>query len=106
MVFNELQTGSNRIVDPLDVTRQRKMESDLQSEDLLVPCVAAGKLLGDLESLETIRDRVKSELEKFHRGITRLDNPHRYPVGLEASLHELKSQLVLAARGIDDGETS
>jgi len=26
-------------------------------------------------------------------------NPHQYPVGLELSLHDLKTELVLRARG-------
>jgi nicotinate phosphoribosyltransferase len=35
----------------------------------------------------------------LHPGIKRFANPHQYPVGLEASLHDVKTRLVLAARG-------
>jgi hypothetical protein len=32
-------------------------------------------------------------------------NPHQYPVGLERSLHDLKTKLVLEARGVaEEGE--
>jgi hypothetical protein len=40
----------------------------------------------------------------LHAGIKRLVNPHRYPVGLEQRLHELKTALVLAARAQRDRE--
>jgi nicotinate phosphoribosyltransferase len=38
-------------------------------------------------------------LARFHFGIKRFINPHQYPVGLEEGLHELKTDLVLKARG-------
>jgi nicotinate phosphoribosyltransferase len=36
--------------------------------------------------------------------VKRFVNPHQYPVGLERGLHELKTRLVLAARGVGDEE--
>lgn len=103
MVYNELQGPSSLIVDPLDNTRRRKMEADLDFEDLLVPQIKNGKPIHESETLATIRARVQCELSKFHSGILRLNHPHRYPVGLEANLHDLKSTLVLRARGLDQG---
>jgi len=79
------------------------MEADLDFEDLLVPQIKNGKPIHESETLATIRERVQSELSKFHSGILRLNHPHRYPVGLEANLHDLKSTLVLRARGLDQG---
>jgi nicotinate phosphoribosyltransferase len=89
----------------MDVTRQRRMEPHLQFEDLLKPCVANGKLVCEPESLGTIRDRVRHQLASFHDGVKRLKNPHRYPVGLESNLQDLKSKLVLEARGLVDGSS-
>ena len=99
MVFDETLGPSNYMIDPLDVTRRRELDSDTDFEDLLIPTFRAGEVVAEAESLEQIRERVKTQLSLFHGGIRRLANPHRYPVGLEAGLHKLKSELVLAARG-------
>jgi len=99
MVFDETLGPSNYMIDPLDVTRRREIDSKTTYEDLLVPVFKAGQIVSAIESLDQIRERVKTQLGLFHDGIRRLANPHRYPVGLEAGLHKLKSELVLAARG-------
>ena len=99
MVFDETLGPSNYMIDPLDVTRRREIDSKTAYEDLLKPVFTDGGTLVEAESLAEIRQRVKMQLSLFHDGIRRLANPHRYPVGLEAGLHKLKSELVLAARG-------
>jgi len=99
MVFDETLGPSNYMIDPLDVTRRRELDKDTAYEDLLKPAFKAGQAVAEPESLDLIRERVKTQLGLFHAGIRRLANPHRYPVGLEAGLHKLKSELVLAARG-------
>ena len=99
MVFDETLGPSNYMIDPLDVTRRREIDSKTAYEDLLNPVFKGGGTLVEPESLAEIRQRVKTQLSLFHDGIRRLANPHRYPVGLEAGLHKLKSELVLAARG-------
>ena len=48
------------------------------------------------------RERAQAALAGLHEGVRRLANPHRYPVGLERGLHERRTQLVLAARGLDE----
>ena len=87
------------IVDPLDATRRKHVKPDTLFEDLLVPIFRAGKLAYSLPSLEQIRQRAQAQLAMFHPGIKRLLNPHQYPVGLEAGLHDLKLELILRARG-------
>lgn len=86
-------------VDPLDVTRRKHFEPDTICEDLLVPIFREGKLVYQTPSLEEIRKRVQQQLGMLHPGMKRCVNPHEYPAGLELRLHELKSQLVLKARG-------
>ena len=49
-----------------------------------------------------MRERTKAQLDLFHAGVKRLMNPHQYPVGLELGLHNLKTDLVLKARGPGD----
>jgi nicotinate phosphoribosyltransferase len=103
MVFDETIGPSNFMIDPMDITRRRELDESLAFDDLLKPVFRNGHPLAENESLDAIRSRVKSELEMFHGGIRRLANPHRYPVGLEAELHQLKSRLVLEARGQSNG---
>ena len=87
------------IVDPLDSTRRKHFVPTTPAEDLLVPVFKEGKLVYQTPPLSEIRRRAQNQLAMFHQGIKRFTNPHQYPVGLELGLHELKTQLVLKARG-------
>jgi len=46
-----------------------------------------------------IQARAKEQIARLHPGIRRFVNPHQYPVGLALELYELKTRLVLEARG-------
>jgi nicotinate phosphoribosyltransferase len=35
----------------------------------------------------------------LHPGVKRFDNPHAYPAGLELTLHDFKTGLILKAKG-------
>jgi nicotinate phosphoribosyltransferase len=91
--------GAVTIVDPLDVTRRKHFETDTAHEDLLLPIFRGGKLVYQTPTLDEIRKRVQQQLAMLHPGIKRSVNPHEYPAGLELRLHDLKTQLVLKARG-------
>jgi nicotinate phosphoribosyltransferase len=71
-----------------------------EHEDLLVPVFRAGKLVYDPPALESVRSRAAEQLAGFHAGVKRFMNPHQYPVGLEQRLSDLKTRLVLRARGV------
>ena len=90
------------MVDPADPTRRRDMPGDVHAEDLLVPVFRHGGLVYARPPLADIRTRTQTQLKLFHPGVRRLDNPHQYPVGLEAGLHERKTALILATRGHKD----
>jgi nicotinate phosphoribosyltransferase len=87
------------IVDPLDPTRRKHIEPGTPFEDLLVPIFREGRLVYREPSLDEIRRRAQTQLAMFHTGVKRIVNPHQYPVGLELTLHELKTKLVTEARG-------
>jgi nicotinate phosphoribosyltransferase len=100
MIFDQLSgEPTHTIVDSLDLTRRRSVPANAKFEDLLVPVFRRGKRVYELPSMEDIRARRASQLARFHDGIKRFDNPHRYPVGLEKNLFDLKTRLVLEARG-------
>jgi nicotinate phosphoribosyltransferase len=92
--------GSPVVVDPLDPTRRKRIADGTPFEDLLVPVVRGGRAVYEAPPLERTRARAHGQVETLHPGIKRFVNPHQYPVGLALELHELKTRLVLEARGV------
>jgi nicotinate phosphoribosyltransferase len=103
MIYNEgAPMKSDRvIVDPVNMSRSKKMPTEATTEDLLVPVFKQGALVYQKPKIEELRKRTLAQLDSFHAGIKRFLNPHEYPVGLEAGLHQLKNELILKARGIE-----
>lgn len=97
-------TDANRMVDPMDATRQRSLPTAGECEDLLVPIFRNGKQVYDLPTIHESRDRTTTQLAACHNGIRRFVNPHQYPVGLEVELHDLKTKLILQARNAERAE--
>jgi nicotinate phosphoribosyltransferase len=87
------------IVDLLDHTRRKHVAAQTRSEDLLVPVFRHGQLVHDPPPLAEVRRHAQEQLAMLHPSIKRIVNPHQYPAGLELSLHERKTQLILQARG-------
>ncbi|HEV2972597.1 MAG TPA: nicotinate phosphoribosyltransferase [Pirellulales bacterium] len=113
VIFDELTPirGDTTMVDPLDPTRRKVMPAATAivgqasqpdaADDLLVPIFSRGKCVYRVPSLEDSRRRLGEQLAMFHAGVKRFVNPHRYPVGLELGLHELKTELILKTRGLE-----
>lgn len=102
MIYNldGVNGGAERtIIDPLDHTRRKQMPADAEGEDLLVPIFRNGALVYEQPPVADLRARTRSQLGALHAGIKRFLNPHEYPVGLAPALHELRTQLILEARG-------
>jgi len=87
------------MIDPLDPTRRKTFDDGDRHTDLLVAVYRGGTRVYDPPPLEEIRAHRERQMARFHSGIKRFVNPHRYPVGLEQQLFDLKNRLVLAARG-------
>lgn len=103
MIFNELDGDPDEavMVDPLDNTRRRRLGDRLTADDLLVPVVRNGDVVRPQEEIGAIRSRAQQQLDMFHAGVRRHINPHQYPVGLEQSLHDLKTDLILRSRNTE-----
>lgn len=86
------------IVDPADPTRRKQFNAGDGHEDLLQPVIRDGAVVSEPRSLENIRAHVQQQLAQLHPSIKRFDNPHLYPAGLELSLHEFKTRLILEAK--------
>ncbi len=87
------------LVDPKDATRRKHLGAGTSWVDLLEPIFRKGEFVGSEPTLDEIRERVRNQLTMLHSGIKRFLNPHEYPVGFEKSLHDMKTNLVLQARG-------
>lgn len=86
------------LVDPTDDTRRLRMPADAQHRELLTPIFRGGQLVYQPPPLSATRDYAAEQLQRFAASIKRFANPHRYPVGLERRLHQLKRELILQAR--------
>jgi len=89
------------IVDRADPTRRKRIPDAAEFEDLLVPVFQGGTFVGKAPTLPEIREYAQTELASLYEGHKRFVNPHEYPVGLAPSLHELRTRLILEARGTD-----
>ncbi|MCG8404793.1 MAG: nicotinate phosphoribosyltransferase [Phycisphaerales bacterium] len=96
-IGSDLSQGCT-IVDPMDPTRRKEIKDDMLYVDLLEPIFREGTCVYDEPSINDKRQHALEQLENLHAGIKRFTNPHEYPVGLESSLHELKTRLILEAR--------
>ena len=102
MIYDEENFSSDSdftIVDPVDYTRRKVVEKDTPYDDLLEPIFRNGSLVYKQLSYSDAREYSNEQLKGFHPGIKRLLNPHQYPVGLEICLNDLKTELILKARG-------
>ena len=101
MIYDEpLGAGTAPIVvDPADATRRKRIPAGTPYEDLLVPVFRGGEYVYKEPALAESRARVREQLAGFYQGVKRFVNPHRYEVGLEEKLHDLKTRLILEKRG-------
>jgi nicotinate phosphoribosyltransferase len=93
--------ASRVIVDRGDATRRKQIPADAAWEDLLVPIFRDGKLVYEEPPITAMRERTHAQLGQLHDGHKRFLHPHEYPVGLSPALHQLRTQLILAARGAE-----
>lgn len=103
MIFDE-ELGAPAapvIVDPGDLTRRKEIPEGTPHADLLVPVFRQGRRVYDPPPLAEVRRRTAEQLAGFHGGVKRFANPHQYPVGLEHGLFDLKTHLILQARGLE-----
>jgi nicotinate phosphoribosyltransferase len=64
--------------------------------------VRGGQAVYETPPLPEVRARSLAQVAAFGPAVTRFLNPHRYPAGLEKGLYDLRTRLILAARGFED----
>jgi nicotinate phosphoribosyltransferase len=94
--------GEALMIDPADSTRRKCFAPDAAAEELLVPVFRDGARVYDSPPIAAVRERALESLRVLDPSITRFLNPHTYPVGLEKSVNDLRTELVLKARGLTE----
>jgi hypothetical protein len=98
-----VDSGLSRKVVNARVNRIRRMFKWGVENQIVAPTVLHG--LQAVSPLKygrcSARERTQGQLSCLHATIKRFMNPHEYPVGLEARLHRLKTDLILEARGLE-----
>jgi nicotinate phosphoribosyltransferase len=81
------------------MTRRKTIPAGTRYEELLVPIMESGRVVYEPPGIGKVRERTAEQLGKLHPTIKRFVNPHTYPVGLEEKLFDLRTELILKARG-------
>ena len=68
------------------------------TEDLLVPIVRKGQPVYSSPTLDEIREHVRRKLSRLPAEVKKIENPARYPVGLEPELARFKDKLIFETR--------
>jgi nicotinate phosphoribosyltransferase len=85
------------IVD-LTTNARREIPAATEYADLLVPIFRRGELVYRVPEIQASREHARKQLSCAPPEILKLDKPRRYDVGLENSLHELRSTLIARAK--------
>jgi nicotinate phosphoribosyltransferase len=89
---------------PTDHTKYRVLHHGevSQIEPLLVDVLSEGKLVYNLPTIDDMRQRRQSDVDRLDPGVRRIMNPHIYHVSLTQRLWNLKQELIsstLAVKG-------
>jgi nicotinate phosphoribosyltransferase len=81
---------------PSDHTKYRVLDRSqfTEVEPLLVEILNEGRLIYDLPSIEDMRERRRSDIDRLDAGVKRIMNPHIYHVSLTEKLWDLKQDLI------------
>lgn len=95
----EIHHGVSEPCEIVDVETENKTQipANTRYADLLVPIFRAGKVVYEAPTIEVSRDHLQKQLSCAPPGILQLNDPTCYKVGLERSLHGLRSKLISRA---------
>lgn len=92
------------MIDPSDPTRRKSFGDDHSFEELLIPIFERGRLVYEMPTIHQSKERASAGIGELDGSLTRFLNPHVHPVGLERSVSDLRTALVLKARHIAPDE--
>ena len=85
------------IVD-VETEDKTKIPRNTRYSDLLLPIFRAGQVVYEGSSIEASREHLRKQLSCAPPEILKLNDPVPYKIGLERSLHELRSKLITRVR--------
>jgi len=85
------------IVD-LQTEKATEIPAKTEYSDLLVPIFRQGELIYPLPEIEASREHARKQLSCLPPEVARLERSRAYKVGLEESLHKLRSTLIARAK--------
>jgi nicotinate phosphoribosyltransferase len=96
----ETDHGVSELCEIVDAETKDKttIPANTPYSDLLVPIFRAGQLVYEAPSIEASREHLRKQLSCAPPGILQLNDPIPYKIGLEQSLHELRSKLMTRVR--------
>jgi nicotinate phosphoribosyltransferase len=96
----EIDHGINDhcVVVDLETEEETEIRAEADYSDLLVPIFRKGQLLYEAPNIKAARERARTQLTCAPPEILRLENATRYKIGLERTLHELRSGLIARAK--------
>jgi nicotinate phosphoribosyltransferase len=89
--------GKPCVIVDLQTEQETAIPGEMEYSNLLVPIFRKGDPVYQAPNLAASRERTHRQLRSLPPEIARLDNPRPYSVGLEKSLHELRSTLIAGA---------
>ena len=81
------------LFDP-DATWKRKVFTDIEVKELLVPIFRGGKLVYEVPDLQTSRAYCQRQVDSLWDEVKRFENPHNYYVDLSQKLWDIKQNLL------------
>ncbi len=88
-----------RIVDPNDIHRSRRLTDVAASEPLMREIFRQGQRVYESPSIEGMRARAADQLSRLHHSHKRFENPHLYPVGISGRLQDIREGMIGRLRG-------
>jgi nicotinate phosphoribosyltransferase len=82
----------------LETEKKTQIPAKTDYSDLLVPIFRKGELVYQAPDLAASREHTRTQLGCAPSEILRLTDPTTYKIGVEQSLHELRSQLIAHAK--------
>jgi nicotinate phosphoribosyltransferase len=82
----------------LETEKKRQIPKKSDYSDLLVPIFRKGELVYQVPELEVSREHTRAQLSDAPPDTLRSADPTPYKIGLEQSLHELRSTLIARAK--------
>jgi nicotinate phosphoribosyltransferase len=91
---NDVIGGGDTVYDPVNPLRHTAIPAGACLTELRGVVMEAGRRTVGRESLETMAERCKRELNSLPSGCLRLINTHRYKVSISNSLNSLRGELI------------